>query len=57
MYDAIGEYVMPGLFEVHVHLAMHPRLIAGDFTPRDELTTRAALEQFVRYGVTTSTLR
>jgi imidazolonepropionase-like amidohydrolase len=53
VYDARNKFVMPGLFDMHVHLAMHWHLISGDFGPRDALATRAALEQFVRYGVTT----
>lgn len=53
VYDARGKFIMPGLVDVHVHLAMHWSLISGDFTPRDSLVTRLALEQFVRYGVTT----
>ncbi len=53
VYDARDKFIMPGLIDVHVHLAMHWHLISGDFSPRDSLVTRAALEQFVRYGVTT----
>lgn len=52
-YDAQGKYVMPGLIDVHTHLAMHPQLLAGIIKDRDSLVTRVALEQFVRYGVTT----
>lgn len=52
-YDARGKFIMPGLTDVHVHLAMYWNLISGDFSARDSLVTRAALEQFVRYGVTT----
>lgn len=52
VYDARGKFVMPGLTDVHVHLAMYWNLISGDFTAGDSLVTRAALEQFVRYGVT-----
>jgi imidazolonepropionase-like amidohydrolase len=53
IYDARGKFIMPGLTDVHVHLAMYWNLISGDFSARDSLVTRAALEQFVRYGVTT----
>jgi imidazolonepropionase-like amidohydrolase len=53
VYDAGGKFIMPGLTDVHVHLAMYWNLISGDFSRRDSLVTRAALEQFVRYGVTT----
>jgi imidazolonepropionase-like amidohydrolase len=53
VYDARGKFIMPGLTDVHVHLAMYWNLISGDFSARDSLVTRAALEQFVRYGVTT----
>ena len=52
-YDASGKFIMPGLTDVHVHLAMYWNLINGDFAAKDSLVTRAALEQFVRYGVTT----
>jgi imidazolonepropionase-like amidohydrolase len=53
IYDASRKFIMPGLTDVHVHLAMYWNLINGDFSARDSLVTRAALEQFVRYGVTT----
>lgn len=53
VYDARGKFIMPGLIDVHVHLATYWNLISGDFSPRDSLVTKAALEQFVRYGVTT----
>lgn len=52
-YDVEGKYVMPGLIDVHTHLAMHPQLLAGITKDRDSVVTRVALEQFVRYGVTT----
>ena len=53
VYDAEGKFVMPGLVDTHVHLALHWHLLSGEFGPRDALVTRVALEQFVRYGVTT----
>lgn len=53
VFDARDKFIMPGLFDMHVHLAMHMHLLNGDFTPRDSLAGKAALEQFVRYGVTT----
>ena len=53
VYDAQGKFIMPGLTDMHVHLAMYWNLISGDFSARDSLVTRVALEQFVRYGVTT----
>lgn len=52
-FNAEGRFIMPGLVDAHVHLMMHPHLLSGEFEPRDSLTTRVALEQFVRYGVTT----
>lgn len=53
VYDARDQFIMPGLIDVHVHLAMYLHLASGDFSPEDSLATKAALEQFVRYGVTT----
>ena len=53
VYEAQNKFIMPGLIDVHVHLAMHWHLISGDFSSRDSLVSKAALEQFVRYGVTT----
>jgi imidazolonepropionase-like amidohydrolase len=52
-FDGRDQYLIPGLFDVHVHLAMYWHLISGNFAPEDSLVTKAALEQFVRYGVTT----
>lgn len=51
--DGDGKFIMPGLTDVHTHLAMYWHLISGDFSEEDSLVTRLALEQFVRYGVTT----
>lgn len=50
--DGRGKFIMPGLTDVHTHLAMYWNLISGDFSEEDSLVTRVALEQFVRYGVT-----
>jgi imidazolonepropionase-like amidohydrolase len=52
MLDAQGKFIMPGIIDVHAHLFMHWHLSGGNFKPQDSLVTRAALEQFVRYGVT-----
>lgn len=53
VFDAHNKFIMPGLFDMHVHLAMHLHLLNGDFSSEDSLAGKAALEQFVRYGVTT----
>lgn len=53
LFDAQNKFIMPGLFDVHVHLAPHMHLLDGSATPSDSLAGKAALEQFVRYGVTT----
>ena len=53
VYDAGNKYVMPGLIDVHVHLMMHPQPMHGKLGPKDALASELALEQFVRYGVTT----
>lgn len=53
VYDAGGKFIMPGLIDVHVHLATYWHLASGDFSPEDSLVIKSTLEQFVRYGVTT----
>lgn len=52
-YDASGKFIMPGLTDLHVHLATYWHLASGDFSTEDSLVTKATLEQLVRYGVTT----
>jgi len=44
--DARSKYLMPGLFDTHVHLGN------GGIAPLDDLESEVALEQFVLYGVT-----
>lgn len=44
--DASGKFLMPGLFDTHVHLGN------GGIAPQDDLESEVALEQFVLYGVT-----
>jgi imidazolonepropionase-like amidohydrolase len=45
--DARGKYLMPGLFDTHVHLGN------GGIAALDDLESEVSLEQFVLYGVTT----
>lgn len=45
--DLEGQYILPGLFDMHSHLN------SGGLIPPDESIRKSALEQFVRYGVTT----
>lgn len=45
--DAGNKYIMPGLIDMHAHLN------SGGLTPPDASTRLSALEQFLRYGVTT----
>ncbi len=45
--DAGGKYLMPGLYDMHAHLN------SGGLVPPDEAVRKSALEQMMRYGVTT----
>lgn len=47
VYDAENQYIMPGLFDMHTHLN------SGGLIPPDESIRKSALEQFIRYGITT----
>lgn len=45
--DATGQFVLPGLIDVHAHVG------EGGIGPQDDATRARALRQFLRYGVTT----
>ncbi|TVQ49095.1 MAG: hypothetical protein EA362_05010 [Saprospirales bacterium] len=45
LIDVNDQYILPGLFDMHVHIN------SGGILPPDESIRKSALEQFLRYGV------
>lgn len=45
--DGTGQFALPGLIDVHAHVG------EGGIAPQDDSTRARALQQFLRYGVTT----